>query len=100
MKEFPQSMSPSNDDYRIEIKRRLLKKWQSLEDETPEAMQKCKEFLVKTPEDRLRSGGKLKKLKGKHTGILQYDITDEARVWYIVDRKQRIVWIKFVGHHP
>jgi len=100
MKEFPQSMSPSNDKYRIEIKKQLMKEWQVLEGEIPEALQRCKEFLEKTPEDRLKSGGKLKKLKGRFKGILQYDITNNARVWYIVDRKQRIVRIKYVGHHP
>jgi len=71
-----------------------------LETEIPEATHRCKLFLEKTPEDRLKSGGKLKKLKGRFKDILQYDITDEARVWYEVDRKQRLVRVKYCGHHP
>jgi len=71
-----------------------------LEKEIPEAIERTEGFLKKTPEDRLKSGGKLKKLKGRLKGILQYDITDEARIWYTIDRKQRMVCIKYVGHHP
>jgi len=94
-------MSPSNEEYRIDIKERLKDNWEGLEKEVPAAMERCMKFLKKSPESRLESGGKLKKLKGRRfKGILQYDITDEARVWYRVDRKQHIVKIEYVGHHP
>jgi len=66
----------------------------------PEAIERCKKFLKESPANRLKSGGKLKKLRGRFKGILQYDITDEARVWYRVDRKNRVVYIEYVGHHP
>ncbi len=94
-------MSPSNEEYRIQLKNRLEENWEALEREIPGAIERCKKFLKENPGSRLKSGGKLKKLKGKKLkGILQYDITDEARVWYRVDRKQHIVFIDYVGHHP
>ena len=93
-------MSPSNEEYQIQLNNRLQENWEALEEELPGAMERCKKFLKENPEDRLKSSGKLKKLKGKLKGILQYDITNEARAWYKVDRKQRIVFIKYVGHHP
>jgi len=93
-------MSPSNEQYRIEIKERLQENWEALEREVPAAIERCKNFLEKSPTNRLESRGKLKKLKGRFKGILQYDITDEVRVWYRVDRKNRIVYIEYVGHHP
>ncbi len=74
--------------------------WRRFESEIPEAMERCRQFLLNNPEDRLKSGGKLKKLKGKSAGTLQYDITDEARVWYVVDKPNHIVRIRYVGHHP
>jgi len=92
-------MSPSNEEYRIELKKRLEKNWEALEQETSGALERCKKFLKETPENRLKSSGKLKKLKGRFKGILQYDITDQARVWYRVDRRQRIVYIEYIGHH-
>ena len=93
-------MSPSNEQYRIELKERLQENWEALEREVPAAIERCKNFLKKSPANRLKSRGKLKKLKGRFKGILQYDITDEARVWYRVDLKNRIVYIEYVGHHP
>jgi len=93
-------MSPSNKEYRIELKERLQGNWEALENEVPTAIERCKKFLKETPQNRLRSRGKLKKLKGNLKGFLQYDITGEARVWYRVDRRRRIVYIEYVGHHP
>ena len=91
---------PPSTKYRLDIRKKHLKMWRAFETEIPEAMDRCRQFLVNSPEDRLKSGGRLKKLKGDLAGILQYDITDEARVWYVVDRPGRTVRIKYVGHHP
>ena len=75
-------------EFEIKVKNHsVLKAWESLEDSLPEAMKKCKEFLQQNPEDRIKSGGKLKKLKG----IMQYDITDNARIHYTVDARNSIV---------
>jgi len=93
-------MSPSNEQYQIELKERLQENWEALEKEVPAAIERCKNFLKESPTNRLKSRGKLKKLKGGFKGILQYDITDEARVWYRVDPKNHKVYIEYVGHHP
>lgn len=74
--------------------------WYSLVNHIPEPMQRCKQFLQENPEDRLESGGKLKKLKGKLKGILQYDITHKTRIHYKVDPGEHIVYIEYVGYHP
>jgi mRNA-degrading endonuclease RelE of RelBE toxin-antitoxin system len=93
-------MSPSQSSYRLEIPGKYLKIWHAFESEMPEAIGRCRQFLINSPEDRLKSGGRLKKLKGELAGILQYDLTGEARVWYTVDKKTRTVRIKYIGHHP
>ncbi|MDP2918772.1 MAG: hypothetical protein Q8O43_00935 [Dehalococcoidia bacterium] len=80
--------------------KRVKKNWELSEREIPEAMASCKKFLLVSPEDRLKSGGKLKKLKGRFHGFLQYDITGEARVWYRVDNQERVVYVEYIGHHP
>lgn len=80
---------------------RVEKDLLALEKEFPEKVVECKEFLRNNPEDRNKAIGILKKLKGRYKGILQYDITkDDARVWYRVDRKEKLVIIKYARHHP
>ena len=88
-------------NYRIKVKNSSVEKaWYALFETNPEAMERCAAFLEQTPQDRPASGGKLKKLKGRHKGILQYDITDRLRVWYKVDNKDRNVLIEYIGEHP
>ena len=80
---------------------RVEKDWLALVKEFPERVAECRDFLRNHPEDRSKAIGILKKLRGRYLGILQYDITkDDARVWYRVDRKERLVIIKYAGHHP
>ena len=87
--------------YQIKFKNSSVEgSWYSLASDMPEPMERCKQFLQENPEDRLKSGGKLKKLKGKLSGVLQYDITGKARIQYWVDRVQRIVYAEYVGYHP
>jgi len=87
--------------YQIRLRNSPARKnWEQLEHDIPEAMERCKAFLRETPGDRLKARGKLKKLRGKLKGILQYDITDEARVHYRIDQKARVVYVEYVGHHP
>ena len=100
----PRSISKSKAKYRIVLEsNRIQKDWDALEEEFPERMSVCKDFLRNNPEDRTRAVGILKKLKGiyKEKGILQYDITkDDARVIYHVDKKENTVVVKYAGHHP
>jgi mRNA-degrading endonuclease RelE of RelBE toxin-antitoxin system len=95
-------MSASKTRYNIVFQNsRIQKDWITLESKFTDKIIECKEFLKNNPEDRNQAVGKLKKLKGKYKGILQYDITkDDARVWYRVDRKSKQVIIKYAGHHP
>ena len=87
--------------YEIKAKNNSVEKaWYTLEENLPEVMERCKNFLEESPLDRLKSGGRLKKLKGKLKGILQYDITDSDRVQYIVDSGCHIVYIEYIGKHP
>jgi mRNA-degrading endonuclease RelE of RelBE toxin-antitoxin system len=95
-------MSESKTRYSIVCQNsRIEKDWLALGKEFPERLADCKEFLRANPEDRNKALGILKKLKGRFKGILQYDITkDDARVWYRVDRDNKLVIIKYAGHHP
>jgi mRNA-degrading endonuclease RelE of RelBE toxin-antitoxin system len=95
-------MSETANKYSIVFQnRRVQKAWLALEKEFPERVADCKRFLKNNPEDRSQALGILKKLRGRFLGILQYDITkDDARVWYRVNRKERLVIIKYAGHHP
>ena len=87
--------------YQILLKNKTVEKdWYALEATIPDAMERCKSFLQDTPLDRLKSNGKLKKLRGKLDGILQYDISDSARVQYLVDSKIGAVYIEYIGYHP
>ncbi len=80
---------------------RVERDWLALQSEFPERVADCREFLCNHPEDRSKAIGVLKKLKGRHKGKLQYDITkNDARVWYRVNRKEKLVIIKYAGHHP
>lgn len=78
----------------------VVKNWHLLNKEIPEQMQRLKQFLQENPEDRLLARGKLKKLKGKLKGILQYDITDNYRIHYTVDSVKRTVYVEYIGTHP
>lgn len=66
----------------------------------PEAMTKCRHFLMFTPLDYLASGGKIKKLKGGLKDYMQYDVTDSARIRYQVDQKNHIAFVEYPGPHP
>jgi mRNA-degrading endonuclease RelE of RelBE toxin-antitoxin system len=95
-------MSKSKTEYEIVFQNsRIEKDWISLEAEFPERMNQCENFLSSSPTDRRQAVDKLKKLKGKYKGILQYDVTkDDVRVWYRVDKRKGLVIIKYAGHHP
>ncbi len=86
--------------FTITSSRSVAKDWHELEDKLPDAMGQCKRFLQESPLDRLASGGKLKKLKGKLKGLLQYDIDNSHRVWYVVMSEEHSVEIKYIGPHP
>jgi Txe/YoeB family toxin of Txe-Axe toxin-antitoxin module len=87
--------------YQIKFKNSSVEgSWYSLVNDISKPMERCKQFLQENPEDRLKSGGKLKKLQGKWKGILQYDITHKARVHYKVGSGEHIVYVEYIGYHP
>ena len=95
-------MSKSKTKYKIILESSGIQKdWSALKDEFPERMEELNSFLKNNPADRRKALGRLKKLKGRFQGILQYDVTqDDARVWYKVDKREHHVIIKRAGHHP
>ena len=60
-------------------------------------MERLEAFLKSNPEDRIKSNGKLKKLKGCLKGNLQFDVTDKHRCMYWVDGNR--VNIEYIGIH-
>lgn len=88
-------------EYQIKFKNSSVEDaWYSLVNDIPEPMERCKQFLQENPADRLKSGGKSKKLKGKLEGILQYDITHKTRSHYKVGSREHIIYVEYVGYHP
>jgi mRNA-degrading endonuclease RelE of RelBE toxin-antitoxin system len=47
-----------------------------------------------------RIPGKVKELRGRYKGIMQFDIDDNYRLLYRVDRESRTVLILYIGTHP
>lgn len=95
------SDSKDNAEYQIDLeKKTALHGWQQLEEQFPSAMQRCREFLTKNPINTIKSRGKAKKLKGSLKWLYQYDVTDSDRVWYWVDKQERVVKIEYAGPHP
>ena len=87
--------------YKITLNNKAaLKGWKTLEENSPEALAKCRHFLVYTPLDIFSTGGKVKRLKGGWKGLMQYDVTDSARVHYWVDRRNHVVYVEYAGPHP
>jgi hypothetical protein len=87
--------------YRVALKNHTVEKnWSLFAGIIPDQMERCRKFLEETPESRLLSGGKLKKLRGKLSGILQYDLTDKARIHYRVNHKVHTVYVEYIGQHP
>ncbi len=85
--------------YQIKFKNSSVEvSWYSMESSHPEPMERCKQFLQENPEDRLKSGGRLKKLRGNVEGLLQYDVTYKARVRYTVESGDHIVYVEYIGY--
>jgi len=87
--------------YQIRLEKSSAERgWHSLEEEFPAAMERCRQFLEEMPTNFLMSHGKAKRLKGKLKWLLQYDVTDSARIRYRVDKNDRIVYVEYAGPHP
>lgn len=87
------------DGYEIVLEKRNARKgWQRLKIEFPAQMTRCEEFLKTTPE--MRIAGKVKVLRGRLQGLLQYDLTESHRIRYWVQKNPNKVFIEYSGSHP
>jgi hypothetical protein len=68
-------------DFQVKLRNNTVNRnWHFLCVKLPEPMERLTKYLEESPQDRLRSYGKLKKLKVNLKGILQYGLTDRYRV--------------------
>ena len=89
---------------------RARKQWQQATEQQPEVMSIVKHKLENDPIERGDNPGRTHKLRGKLgrrniDGIAyeqwQHELTSAGRVWYCVNRTNRIVWITYVSlSHP
>ena len=92
-------MTNKHELYEIVLKRRKAKRgWQRLKNEFPAQIETCEEYLKTTPEKRIP--GKVKMLRGRLLGLLQYDLTDSHRIRYWVSKNPNRVYILYAGPHP
>ncbi len=84
--------------YEVRLRRSAEKGWREVCARDPQGAAETLRFLQETPEQRVP--GKVKKLKGKLAGLLQYDVNYSDRVQYWVDRQTGIVWVEYAGSHP
>ena len=85
-------------EHEVRLRKRARKGWQDICVRDPQGAAEALRFLRTTPERRVP--GKVKKLKGKLKGLLQYDVNYSDRVWYWVDRGRNVVWVEYAGPHP
>lgn len=85
-------------EYQVLLRKRARKGWAEVCARDPLGASEVLCFLQTTPERRVP--GKVKKLRGKLQGLLQYDVNYSDRVRYWVDRENRIVWVEYAGPHP
>ncbi|MCX6031121.1 MAG: hypothetical protein NT169_17715 [Chloroflexi bacterium] len=85
-------------DYDVRLRKQAAKGWSVVCARDPQGATEALRFLQTTPERRVP--GKVKKLKGKLQGLLQYDVNYSDRIQYWVDRESQIVWVEYAGPHP
>jgi mRNA-degrading endonuclease RelE of RelBE toxin-antitoxin system len=88
-------MSP---EYEVRLRKGAREGWHDICARDPHGATETLRFLRTTPERRVP--GKVKKLRGKLQGLLQYDVNYSDRVQYWVDTENHIVWVEFAGSHP
>jgi len=92
--------SPAPDpQYKIQASRVARK---GLADLPPRKREAVKRFiqhqLAANPLQRVP--GKTKQLKGAYKGFLQYDVDDNYRIIYFVDKTKMVVYLDYIGPHP
>ena len=88
-------MSP---EFEVQLRKKAGKGWDDILARDPKGAAETLQFLKTSPERRVP--GKVKKLKGKLKGLLQYDVNHSDRIQYWVDKENKIVWVEYAGSHP
>lgn len=94
----------------LHASRRSKKEWRRAADSMPDLMAAEKRRLETRPTDRSANPRRTAQLKGKLKDRLigdkrlpqwQHEITGAGRIWYCVDKEQRVVWVTKVSlSHP
>ena len=95
---MPPSKYPMPPKYEVRLRKTTRKGWQGICARDPQGAQEVLQFLRTTPARRVP--GKVKKLKGKLKGLLQYDVNYSDRVQYWLDKENNVVWVEYAGPHP
>lgn len=85
-------------EYEIVLRRSAKKGWKDICKRDPRGASEVYEHLRRAP--TLRAPGKVKKLKGKWAGLLQYRVNQSDRVQYWVDEDAGVVYVEYAGPHP
>lgn len=85
-------------EYEVRLRKSAQKGWREICVRDPQGAVETLRFLQSTPEQRVP--GKVKKLKGRLRGLLQYDVNYSDRVQYWVDKESGVVWVEYAGAHP
>ncbi|MBU0567828.1 hypothetical protein KJ693_05065 [bacterium] len=84
--------------YKVVRRKAVKKGWLDICARDPKGAAEVLQFLETTPE--LRVPGKVKKLRGRLKGLLQYDVNYKDRVQYWVNKSEGKVMIEYAGPHP
>ena len=86
-------MSPSKwamtPKYEIQLRKKTRKGWQGICARDPQGAEQLLQFLRTIPDRQVP--GKVKKLRGKLKGLLQYDVNYSDRVQYWIDKETNVV---------
>ena len=91
------SKCPMPPEYEIQLRKKTRKGWQNICARDPQGALEALRFLHTTPDRRVP--GKVKKLKGKLMGLLQYDVNYRDRIQYWIDKESNVVWVEYAGPH-
>lgn len=79
--------------------KRVEKGWLELFSNSPGHMERCREYLLRTPMERFP--GRIFPLKGKvYKGAWEFEVAGGDRVYYVPDPDTRTVTVYYAGKHP
>ena len=84
--------------YKVVLRRSAKKGWRDICHRDPTGPAEAYQYLCTTP--TLRVPGKVKKLRGKWAGLLQYRVNRSDRLQYWIDKDAKVVYVEYAGPHP